>query len=160
MENVAAEREMDRRSVEQKQQMDRGAAERGAATQPLLWLLSLCRQFCCLSARLMFCLSAGPFGRCFDSRRRAVVFLSAPNFALSFSEALPSDPHLISPLLCLIFTSTLSSAFLPIVLTSVWMHPPASRVGLLPRCRSTTASFFSAYTAQMWRHVPSCGEEV
>lgn len=123
VENVAAEREMDRRSVEQKQQMDWGAAERGAGTQPLLWLLSLCRQFCCLSH--MFCLSAGPFGRRFGSRRHAVVFLS-PNFALSFSEALPSDPHPVFPLLCLIFTSTVSSAFLPIVLTSVGclLQPP------------------------------------
>lgn len=51
-EKVAAERGIERRSVEQKQQMDWEAAERGAGTPPLFWLLSLCRWFCCLSAHV------------------------------------------------------------------------------------------------------------
>lgn len=153
VENVAAEREMDWRSVEQKQQMDWGAAERGAGTQPLLWLLSLCRRFCCLSH--MFCLSAGPFGRRFDSRRRAVVFLSAPNFALSFSEALPSDLHLVPPLLCLIFTSALSSAFLPIVLTSVGciLQPP--EWGCYPDVDQLSSLLTQPRCGGMYHHVVS-----
>lgn len=115
-----------------------------AASLPAV-LLSVCVSH-------MFCLSAGPFGR-----RCAVVFLSAPDLALSFSEAPPSDPHLVFPL-GLIFTSTLSPAFLPVVLTSVGciLQPP--EWGCYPDVDQQ--SFFSAYTAQMWWHVPSCGEEV
>lgn len=73
-EKVAAEWGTERRSVEQKQQMDWGAAERGAGMQPLFWLLSLCRRFCCLSACLTC--SVCPPAR-FHPQQNGVVLLSA-----------------------------------------------------------------------------------
>lgn len=73
-EKVAAEWGTVRRRVEQKQQMDWGAVERGAGTQPLFWLLPLCRRFC-LSARLTRSV-------CPPARLDAV---SVPGSALMFS---------------------------------------------------------------------------
>lgn len=112
--------ERERRSVERKRQMERGAAERGAGTQPLFWLLSLRRRFWGSSAR--FARSACPPAR-LDAASRprqcAAAFLSAQTL-LS-----PSLNHYSLVLVCapprLVFTST------------------TSRVGLVPRCGPPSA---------------------
>lgn len=116
MENVAAEREMDRRSVEQKQQMGWGAAERGAGTQPLLWLLSLGSVVCltcsvCPPARLDAVLTRVGVLR-FSSLRHTLLSPSLKRYPLIHISSPPS--------------SASSSPHLPIVLTSVGriLQPP------------------------------------
>lgn len=76
--------------------MERGAAERGAGTQPLFWLLSLCWRFWCSSARLTR--SAGPPARLDAAsrpRQRAAVLLLSAQTLLS-----PSLNHYSLVLIC------------------------------------------------------------
>lgn len=121
----------ERRSVEQKQQMDWGAAERGAGRQPLFWLLPLCRRFCCLSARLTRYV-------CPPARLHGVSVLGS---TLMFSSLLK---------LCSLLLITTILSF-----SSPCVPPPAERAQHPDADHLPSPSLPCLPTAQMWWHVPS-----
>lgn len=118
----------------QKQQMDRGAAERGGGTQPLFSLLSFCLCFCCLSACLPTSLSAC-LSVCLENvlKLTSTLLFSSCHF---FSPLLKINSHILIslhhfsfdsyllcctyfyltfPPICLILTSKLPFVYLPLL---------------------------------------------